>query len=125
MSTQDNPEVRALEALIVSRLRPQCAEQVDSTKLPSLSEQEKSSLTCLRPGFIQAMIEKTANQEAEEEDLEEATHSHEVGNRELVHGMNRADKIDDVTEEELRKKRQEMQEKMREEDNGGRDRKGG
>jgi hypothetical protein len=127
MSTKDNPEKRALEALIVSRLRAGCGEQAEPDKLPSLSEREKASLKCLKPGFIQHLIESAAEhaEHAEEEECEEPIESSDVGNRELVHGMNRADDIDDVTEAELRKKRQEMQDKMREEQDGGRDCKGG
>lgn len=126
MSIQNNPEKRALEALIVSRLRAGCGEQGEQEKMPILSENEKASLKCLKPGFIQHLLETASEHEEEaEEVIEELDENSDVGHRELVHGMNRADEIDDVTEEELRRKRQEMQDKMREEKDGGRDRRGG
>lgn len=124
MSAQDNREKRALDALIVSRLRLGCGDQVDATKLPVLSEEEKASLNCLKPGFIQSLIEGTGEQE-EESNLDESAVSQEVCDRELIHGLNRAEEIDEETDEELKQKRQEMLDKLREEKDGERDRKDG
>ena len=118
MSTHDK-EKRAKEALIVSRLRSGCGDDVDLAKLPVLSEKEKASLKCLKPRFIQSIIEKADLPDSEDEDPAENFDEHNVCNRELVHGMNRADEIDDETEDELKRKRKEMQDKMREERDGG------
>lgn len=41
---------------IVSRLRPRGGNEIDPKKLPVLSEEEKASLNCLKPGFIQKLI---------------------------------------------------------------------
>ena len=123
MSTQDK-EKRAQDALIVSRLRFGCSSDIDPTKIPVLSEKEKASLQCLKPGFIESIIRR-ADEPSSDDDGTKVVEDAKIGNRELVHGMNRADEIDQETEEELDRKRRELQDKMREERHGGRDCKGG
>lgn len=124
MSAQDR-ETGALEALIVSRLRLGSAETIDITKLPTLTESEKASLKCLKPGFIQSIIENADLPDLSEDATDSCFEVDNVENRELILGLNRAEDIDPVTEEELERRRREMQDKMREDEDGGRDRKDG
>ena len=122
MTSEKEREERALEALIVSRLRAACGDEVDPSKLPGLTDEEKASLKCLQPGFIESLIKRVdATEDDPEEDEVEET---EYADSELLcgSGMNRAEEIDDEANEELKRKRKELLDKLKEEGDARRDR---
>jgi hypothetical protein len=122
MNEPEKREERALEALIVSRLRPRGGNEIDPKKLPVLSEEEKASLNCLKPGFIQKLI-NLADTYDEEDDCDES--EQEACDRELIHGFNRAEEIDEGTDDELRQRRQEMLDRLKKEEDERGDRPNG
>jgi hypothetical protein len=125
MTSDKEREERALEALIVSRMRAACGDEVDPSKLPGLTDEQKASLKCLKPGFIQDLI-KRADTEADDPDEDEAGET-EYEDSELLcgSGMNRAEEIDDEANEELKRKRKELLDKLKEEGDARRDRSSG
>src|SRR5579862_9457159 len=115
MTSDKEREERALEALIVSRLRAACGDEVDASKLPGLTDEEKASLKCLRPGFIEDLI-KQVDEQSDDPEADEGEET-EYAESELLcgSGMNRADEIDDEANEELERKRKELLDKLKEE----------
>jgi hypothetical protein len=120
MSGNSEREERALEGLIVSRIRAACDDKIDLAKLPILSDKEKASLKCLQPGFIEKLIKEVEAGEHGSSDCVAENAEHVES--EFVCGLNRADQIDDAANEELERKRRELLDKLKEERNGGRDR---
>jgi hypothetical protein len=123
MTSEKEREERALEALIVSRLRAACGDEVDPSKLPGLTDEQKASLECLKPGFIEDLI-KQVDAEAVDDPQEDEAEEAEYADSELLcgSGMNRAEEIDDEANEELKRKRKELLEKLKEEGDARRDR---
>ena len=104
-------EDRALEALIVWNLRPD-KDCLDPEMLPPLPEEVKASLRSFRPGFIKGLISEVDAADAEPI---EADSVEQTGDLELVHGMNRAEDIDEGTDEELKQRRKEVLDELRRE----------
>lgn len=123
MTSRDEHEFRAFEALVVSRLRNGCGDDNDHKKLPALTEEEKSTLNCLKPGFIENLIKQVDAGEQPAAGDPPPVKTRVCG--ELVFGMNRADVISDETTEELKRRRLELQKKLQEEEDGRRDSSGG
>jgi hypothetical protein len=118
MGQRDEREDRALEALIVSRLRSGCSDENDLESLAALTKEEQAQLECLKPGFIERLIARISSstevEEAEKElDEENCTEPHE-----LVGGMWRAE--DHTETEEMRQKRESVREKIKEKRNARR-----
>jgi len=113
-------EDRALEALIVSNLRPD-KECLDPEKLPRLTDEERASLKSFRPGFIKELISEV---DAEAGEPVESVLPEEAEHLELAYGMNRAEEIDEATDEELNRRRQELLDELgkEKEDDAERDR---
>jgi hypothetical protein len=92
-------EERAIDALLVSQLRSD-RENVDS--LPELSELEREAIDSLGPDFVSRLLAGQVVEVPLENDME---HSKEIACGPAF-GLNRAKDIDDVTREELDRKRQ-------------------
>lgn len=123
MTSRDEHEFRAFEALVVSRLRNGCSDDNDLKKLPALTQEEKNTLNCLKAGFIENLIKQVDSGELPA--CNDLPTVEEKFCGELVHGMNRAEVISDETSEELNRRRLELQKKLQEEEDGRRDRSGG
>jgi hypothetical protein len=123
MSQRGDREIRAQEALIVSRLLPPCANDVQPSSLRALTESECSKLACLRPGFIDELIGRieTEEQSAGPGELE-GTDRHRALDRELVHGMNRARGVSETAAEEIIRKREQILDQLCRERDERRDR---
>lgn len=106
---------RALDALIVSQLRRhQETGEVDIEKLPRLTSEEKAALDSLGPDFMDRLIAG--------ELIPEDKKTEEVEDEELLcaggmgFGLNRAEEIDEKTEEALEKKRKEILDRLKKKD---------
>jgi len=113
---QPERDQRALDALFVSQLRRhEPCDQVDVDHLPKLTKEEKDALEGLGPDFIGRLLAGN---------LPRISEPHEAPNEELLceggmsFGLNRAEKIDDETIEELNRKRQEILERNRQKKEG-------
>ena len=111
MADRSTPErdQRALDALFVSQLRRhEKCDEVDVDHLPKLTKEEKEALDDLGPDFIGRLLAGN---------LPPINEPHDPANDELLcaggmsFGLNRAEKIDEQTVEELNRKRQEILEK--------------
>jgi hypothetical protein len=102
--TDKEREERALEALIVSKLLPDCG-AFDSTKLPDVPADVKPSLKAYRPEFIDFVIEKASQQE-EQIEAETDVDCEEV---KTAMGFNRALDIDERAREQIIKSRTELE----------------
>ncbi len=103
--TMNEREDRALEALIVSQLRRN--DETKSEHLPQLSDDDKAALDSLGPDFIdQLYAEEAPTEEQDSDGVEE--HSEE-----MFAGMNRAEDIDDETKAELDRKRREIIDRLK------------
>lgn len=103
--TMNEREDRALEALIVSQLRRN--DETESEHLPQLSDEDKSVLDSLGPDFIDRLYAEEAPMEEQDSDGVEE-HSEE-----MLAGMNRAENIDDDTKAELDRKRKEIIDRLK------------
>jgi hypothetical protein len=118
MSERDEREDRALEALIVSRLRSGCSDENDPKSLPALTKEEQAELQCMKTGFIERLIARMSN-EAEADEEEETADEPDAAESELVGGMWRSE--DRTETEEMKEKREAARNKMKEKRNARRD----
>jgi hypothetical protein len=107
----DEREQRAVDAIFVSQLRGFDDASVES--LPELNEAEMQGLDSLGEEFIEMLL----SGELESTNLEQPEESSLAMAGEAF-GMNRAETIDDVTREELDRKRQEIIDRIKREENG-------
>ncbi len=105
-------EQRALDALIVSQLRAH-EDEVDVEHLPELTDEEREAMDSFGPNFIDNLLAGEIQPKADDdppEDCELAVAGEEV------FGMNRAEEIDEETAEELEKKRKEIIDRIKREE---------
>jgi len=112
--SKDDREDRALDALIVSQLRRN--DETDVEHLPRLTKDEKAALDKLGPDFIDRLFaQETADGAGSSDSHGGTTYAQE----EMAAGMNRAEDIDDETAEELEKKRKEIIDRVKREEEEG------
>lgn len=109
-------ESRAIEALIVHRMRQGCDDNH-----PPLTDEEKAALKCLDPHFIDAII---AMADAAGVPDEPAAEKPQRAGRQMATGMNRADDPD-ASKGDIEQHREDVLKKLEEEDDARRDRESG
>lgn len=112
--SKNEREDRALDALIVSQLRRN--DETDVEHLPRLTEDEKAALDSLGPAFVDRLF---AEETAEGDDQPDSEGATAFTREEMLAGMNRAEDIDDETAEELEKKRKEIIDRVKREEEEG------
>lgn len=106
-------EDRAIDALIVSQLRSNRID-VDIEQLPELTQEEREQLDSLGEDFVDRLLAGEVLPVIEEEIIEER----EVATAGGVFGMNRAKDVDEDTKKELDQNRQDIIDRIKEQEEG-------
>lgn len=110
--SENDREERALDALFVSQLRWNDAEEIDEARLPRLTDEDKAALDSLGPDFMERLLAgKVAPSKTHD-----GPEAPECAEEEMLAGMNRAEDIDDETAEELERKRREIIDRVKREE---------
>jgi hypothetical protein len=112
-------EERVLDALLISALRREEAEvEIDPTRLPKLTDEERAAMGSLSDDFLDKILSNDATDCSEEspldcgdEDCEEDNNLALAGSG-VGWGLNRAEVIDALTAEELEQKKKEILERI-------------
>jgi hypothetical protein len=112
-------EERALDALLISALRREEAEvDIDPSRLPKLTDEERAAMESLGDDFIDRILATDATDCSDESPIDcEDEDCEEEGNLALAGsgpgwGLNRAEVIDALTAEELAEKKKEILERL-------------
>lgn len=109
MSEKEERETRAFEALVVSLLRKDCdPEKVQPEDLPKLTEKEQAALDALGPDLIERLWKERRITRPSQQSTDTS-----VSNEAREHAMNRAEDMSDETAEELRIRREEILNRLR------------
>jgi len=104
-------EDRAIDALIVSQLRSNRID-VDIEQLPELTQEEREQLDSLGEDFVDRLLAGEVLPVVGEDIIEER----EVSTAGGVFGMNRAKDVDEDTKKELDQNRQEIIDRIKEQE---------
>ena len=111
-------EERALDALLISALRREQADlEVDPKRLPSLSDEEKAAMQSLGSDLIDKLLAEENADCAEGGSLDCDDDGDGAGGLALAGsgtgwGLNRAEVIDELTAEEIERKKKEILERL-------------
>ena len=110
--SKNEHEERALDALFVSQLRWNDAEEIDEAHLPRLTDDDKAALDSLGPDFMRRLLAGKVTPSEARDGPEDPAYAEE----EMLAGMNRAEDIDDDTAKELERKRREIIDRVKREE---------
>ena len=120
MGERNERERRALEALIVSRLRAACDEAIDPQKLPAITAADREKLECLKPDFIDRLLARSTNEVV----LPEPCVDPEGQVQQPIGGLCRADEYEENSADEVATNRREIRRKLKEDRDGERNQPG-
>ena len=117
MADRSDRERRALEALIVLRLRAGCDVESESDKFPAITQSDQENLKCLNDDFIDTILAKSS--EVVRPILKPA--EVEQQQQQPIGGLLRADEFDGASADEVERNRQMIRAKAKEANDGSRD----
>jgi hypothetical protein len=109
--SQDEREIRAFEAIIVSQLHRE-RDPMNLNDLPELTEGQKAALKGRPNDFVEKLWAEVENEKEEDEECDDDVCDVEAVEEEFA-AMNRAEEMDDETRKALDEARKEVVESMR------------
>jgi hypothetical protein len=109
--SQDEREIRAFEAIIVSQLYRE-RDPMNLNDLPELTEGQMAAFKARPNDFVEKLWEEVENEGEEDEECLEDTCDMEAAEEEFA-AMNRAEKMDEETRRALDEARKEVLESMK------------